>query len=207
MIAIIDYGVGNVTAIANQLERISVVFKVVSSSSQMEGVEKIILPGVGAFDDTMKRLNASGMRDKLDDMVLGDKIPCLGVCIGMQIMTQGSEEGGEPGLGWFADSKVVKLEVYEEQEKPHLPHMGWNSVNSIQDHPILDGIDFELGFYFLHSYRVTCPVGHQLLSSNFGGEFPCAILDKNVFGFQFHPEKSHSNGLTLFRNFAAIEHA
>ena len=110
-------------------------------------------------------------------------------------------------MGWFADSKVVKLEVCEEQEKPHLPHMGWNSVKSLQVHPILEGLDFESGFYFLHSYRVVCPVENQLLTSDFGREFPCAILDKNIFGFQFHPEKSHSNGLTLFRNFATFIHA
>ena len=204
MIAIIDYGVGNVTAIANQLERLALGFQVVSSKNQLESAEKIILPGVGAFDDTMRRLNGSGMRNVLDEKVLEEKVPCLGVCIGMQIMTEGSEEGREPGLGWFADSKVEKLEVCKEQEKPHLPHMGWNSVKPLQVHPMLEGLDFDLGFYFLHSYRVVCPVENQLLSSDFGREFPCAILDKNIFGFQFHPEKSHSNGLTLFQNFAAF---
>lgn len=204
MIAIIDYGVGNVTAIANQLERLSVEFQVAQSKNQLEAAKKIILPGVGAFDDTMKRLNGSGMRETLDEKVLGENVPCLGVCIGMQIMTQGSEEGEEQGLGWFADSKVIALDVCEEQEKPHLPHMGWNSVKPLQNNPILDDLDFELGFYFLHSYRVVCPVENQLLSSYFGGEFPCAILEKNIFGFQFHPEKSHFNGLNLFRNFAAL---
>lgn len=204
MIAIIDYGVGNVTAIANQLQRLAVEFEVVSSKNQLEGAEKIILPGVGAFDDTMRRLNGSGMRNTLDEKVLGEKVPCLGVCIGMQVMAEGSEEGREPGLGWFANSEVVKLEVSDEQEKPHLPHMGWNSVKPLQDNAILDGLDFKAGFYFLHSYRVACPVENQLLTSDYGGEFPCAILSGNVFGFQFHPEKSHSNGLTLFRNFAAL---
>ena len=148
MIAIIDYGVGNVTAIANQLERLSVEFQVAQSSNQLEAAKKIILPGVGAFDDTMKRLNGSGMRETLDEKVLGENVPCLGVCIGMQIMTQGSEEGEEQGLGWFADSKVIALDVCEEQEKPHLPHMGWNSVKPLQNNPILDDLDFELGFYF-----------------------------------------------------------
>lgn len=204
MIAIIDYGVGNVTAIGNQLERLAVEFEVVSSKTQLEGANKVILPGVGAFDDTMRRLNSSGMRDTLDKKVLGEKVPCLGVCIGMQVMTLGSEEGREPGLGWFPDSEVVKLAVSEEQERPHLPHMGWNSVNSLQDHAILEGLDFKLGFYFLHSYRVACPVENQLLTSDYGAEFPCAIFNGNIFGFQFHPEKSHSNGQTLFRNFAAL---
>ena len=203
MIAIIDYGVGNVTAIANQLQRLAVEFEVVSSTNQMEGVRKIILPGVGAFDDTMRRLNGSGMRDMLDEKVLGEKVPCLGVCIGMQIMTERSEEGREPGLGWFPNSEVVRLQVHSEQDKPHLPHMGWNSVTTLQDHPILTELDFELGFYFLHSYRVACPDENQLLSANFGEEFPCAISNANIFGFQFHPEKSHINGLNLFRNFAA----
>ena len=115
--------------------------------NQLEAAKKIILPGVGAFDDTMKRLNGSGMRETLDEKVLGENVPCLGVCIGMQIMTQGSEEE-EQGLGWFADSKVIALDVCEEQEKPHLPHMGWNSVKPLQNNPILDDLDFELGFYF-----------------------------------------------------------
>lgn len=204
MIAIVDYGVGNVTAIANQLERLSVSYEVVKTAEQLQKAEKIILPGVGSFDDTMARLNGSGLRQILDEKVLGHKVPCLGVCIGMQIMTTKSAEGKEPGLGWFEDSEVVKIKLPEGYIKPGLPHMGWNQISSVHSHPILKGLDMATGFYFLHSYRVICSPEHELLTCNFGETFPCAIVSGNVFGFQFHPEKSHDNGLTLFRNFANL---
>lgn len=204
MIAIVDYGVGNVTAIANVFAAIGVACETVTTAEGLSVADKVILPGVGAFDDTMARLNGSGMRAALDKRVLEDKRPCLGVCVGMQIMTRGSAEGHAEGLGWFADADVVPIQLPDTHGKPGLPHMGWNSVTQTRTHPMLDGLDLETGFYFLHSYRVACASEHTLLESQFGERFACAIVQDNIFGFQFHPEKSHDNGEQLFRNFVAI---
>lgn len=204
MIAIVDYGVGNVTAIENLFARLALPCTAVSAPDALAAAEKIILPGVGAFDDTMARLNGSGLRDMLDKKVLDEKTPCLGVCVGMQIMAGSSAEGSEAGLAWFEDSSVIEIALPADHGKPGLPHMGWNSVTAAHPHPILDGLDMQTGFYFLHSYRVACRDEDTLMTSRFGETFPCAIARDNIFGFQFHPEKSHANGLALFRNFAGL---
>ena len=204
MIAIIDYGSGNIQAIKNIYKRMKIECKFVSEPHQLDGVEKIILPGVGAFDEAMTQLNGSGLREVLDLMVLEKKVPVLGVCVGMQIMAAGSDEGKINGLGWF-DAQVKVFDENIISHKPKLPHMGWNEIQPKKNHPILTSIDFEKGFYFLHSYYFECRDDKYVLATTYYGDvFHCAVNRGNIFGFQFHPEKSHSNGIKLFKNFAEL---
>ncbi len=204
MIAIIDYGSGNIQAIKNIYKKLKVDSKFASTPQDLDGVSKIILPGVGAFDEAMTQLNQSGMRQILDNLVLERKIPVLGVCVGMQIMASRSDEGNLDGLGWFnANVKLFDQSIIKH--KPKLPHMGWNEIEAKVKHPIFDSIDMTKGFYFLHSFYFQCNDTQDILAKAFyGSEFHCAINKGNIFGFQFHPEKSHSNGINLFKNFAEL---
>jgi len=204
VIAIIDYGSGNIQAIKNIYKKLKVECKFVSEPNQLNGVDKIILPGVGAFDEAMTQLNKSGMREVLDFMVLEQKVPVLGVCVGMQIMAASSEEGKLEGLGWF-DAQVKLFDKNKINLKPKLPHMGWNEIQPKSEHPILTSIDFLKGYYFLHSYYFECNDENDILATTcYGDVFHCAVTKGNVFGFQFHPEKSHSNGINIFKNFAEL---
>ena len=204
MIAIVDYGSGNIQAIQNIFTKLKIDSYFASTPEDIERAEKIILPGVGAFDGAMTQLNDSGMRESLDKFELIDKKPVLGICVGMQIMAKISEEGELDGLGWF-DATVKRFDESKITFKPKLPHMGWNEIESSVTNEILLGIDFEKGFYFIHSYYFS-PNHEQdiLLESYYGSKFCCAVHHGNIFGFQFHPEKSHSNGIILFKNFAEL---
>ncbi len=204
MIKILKYGSGNIAAIASIYDRLQIQCEFASVESDLANASKIILPGVGAFDQTMESLRRSKMLECLNYMVLRRNIPVLGVCVGMQIMGNESEEGESRGLGWIP-GRVRKLKVKLKSSKPHLPHMGWNNIESDIVHPILDGIDVERGFYFLHSYCFECQNKENTLSVTYYGEkFASAVYKDNIFGFQFHPEKSHSNGIRLFENFAKL---
>lgn len=204
MIAIIDYGSGNIQAIKNIYKKLKIECKFVSQPDQLDGISKIILPGVGAFDEAMTQLNESGMREVLDLMVLEQKIPVLGVCVGMQIMAASSDEGKLDGLGWF-DANVKLFDENIIKHKPKLPHMGWNEIQAKYKHSIFDSIDTEKGFYFLHSFYFQCNDKNDVLAeTHYGDVFHCAINKENIYGFQFHPEKSHSNGINLFKNFAEL---
>lgn len=204
MIKVLSYGSGNIAAITNIFERLSIPFEIATYVCQLENASKLILPGVGAFDQTMQLLQSSGMREQIDELVTVQKLPVLGVCVGMQIMAMRSEEGSMKGLGWI-DADVVRLDTTELHSKPFLPHMGWNSIRATANHPILDGVDCSKGFYFLHSYCFKCRDESDVLCySDYGQSFPSAVRHNNVFGFQFHPEKSHQNGISVFRNFAKL---
>lgn len=204
MIGIVDYGSGNIQAIKNIYKSLKIDCKFVSAPVDFEGVTKIILPGVGAFDEAMSQLNESGMRSVLDLMVIDNNIPVLGVCVGMQIMALGSDEGELPGLGWF-NAQVKLFDENMLAHKPKLPHMGWNEIQPKRAHLIFDSVDLEKGFYFLHSFYFKCNEEIDILAETFYGDiFHCAINKENVYGFQFHPEKSHSNGINLFKNFSEI---
>tara|TARA_B110000879_G_C11131605_1_gene496271 strand:- start:1045 stop:1659 length:615 start_codon:yes stop_codon:yes gene_type:complete len=204
LIAIIDYGSGNIQAIKNIYENLRIDCKFVSRPDQLNGVDKIILPGVGAFDEAMSQLTKSGLRVVLDSMVLEQKVPVLGVCVGMQIMAASSDEGKRDGLGWL-DAKVKLFDQKIIDHKPKLPHMGWNDIQPRNEHPIFSSIDFEKGYYFLHSYYFECQDEKDILATTYyGNSFHCAVNKENIFGFQFHPEKSHSNGMHLFKNFAEL---
>jgi glutamine amidotransferase len=204
MITIVNYGSGNIQAIGNIYKRLNIEFSIAESALLLEKATKLILPGVGAFDKTMQQLNDSGLRSRLDEMVLEQKIPVLGICVGMQILAKDSEEGNVPGLGWI-DGHVKKLDASMLTHKPHLPHMGWNTVKPVMDHPLMREINPEQGFYFLHSYYFSCTnTDNVLCTTDYGVTFTSGVYADNVYGMQFHPEKSHSNGIQLLKNFANL---
>ena len=204
MIGIVNYGSGNIQAIANIYNRLNVPFEVIENPGLLKNADKLILPGVGAFDATMSQLVNSGLKASLDEEVLVKNKPVMGVCVGMQILAESSEEGNLPGLGWIK-GKVKKFDVAKLNEKPYLPHMGWNTVEPKVYHPLFQQLDHELGFYFVHTYYFEPSQTSDVLgTSNYGGMFASAVFHENIFGMQFHPEKSHSNGIQLLSNFAKL---
>ena len=204
MIAIINYGSGNIQAIANIYHKLNVPYFITNKVEELKKATKLILPGVGAFDEVMQSLNESGLRDTLDEMVLVQKIPVIGVCVGMQILAKSSEEGILPGLGWI-DGTIKKISVANLRHKPHLPHMGWNVAKPKKENPLLHDLDIEKGFYFLHSYCFHCNNPDDVLTTtDYGEEIISAVNHGNTFGTQFHPEKSHNNGIQIFQNFANL---
>jgi glutamine amidotransferase len=204
MIAIADYGLGNINAFANIFRELNAEFSVASDAATLAAADKIILPGVGAFDFAMQMLNGSGMADTLNECVLIKGKPVLGICVGMQMLGTSSEEGSESGLDWIP-GRVRKIHFGDSHQQQLLPHMGWNTLTRATDNPLLKGLDDAFGFYFLHSYYFDCDQDvHRIASVGYGNEFPCAIQRDNVFGVQFHPEKSHHNGIRLLKNFAEI---
>ena len=204
MITIIDYGVGNINAFVNVYKRVDVPVKIAKTAADLEGAEKLILPGVGHFDHAMNQLNNSGMREKLDDLVLNQKIPVIGICVGMQMMANNSDEGEVEGLKWI-DATVKKFDETKIHQVTRLPHMGWNDVKPVKDISLFQGLEKEAIFYFLHTYYFHCNQAQDILAvSEYGGEFASAAHHDNIFGIQFHPEKSHSYGATLLHNFAKL---
>lgn len=204
MIGIINYGSGNIIAISNILKDLNLEHTVITKESELDKIKKIILPGVGAFDQTITELNTSGLRDKLDRLVLKSAIPTLGICVGMQIMANNSQEGNLDGLGWIEGS-VEKFNKDLMPGKPKLPHMGWNSISPISDNKLFDNIDTNRGFYFLHSYHYQCDDENNCLAkSDYYINLTSAINKDNIYGVQFHPEKSHLNGIQIFSNFSKL---
>jgi glutamine amidotransferase len=204
VIAIVDYGSGNIKAIANIYSRLNVPAFVATTPTDLERATRIILPGVGAFDQAMQHLNQSGLRDALNRRVLGDAIPFLGICVGMQLLARRSDEGRLSGLGWI-NADCRRFDDSRFTQRTHVPHMGWNDVYAVRDHALFNGHDGEAGFYFLHSYHVECDDGADVLGeTEYGGRFHCAVHSRNIHGVQFHPEKSHHNGVRLLKNFAEM---
>jgi len=202
MITIIDYGLGNIKAFVNVYERLNIKTKIARSSKDLEGVTKIILPGVGAFDYAMSQLNASGMRDELEKQVLENKIPVIGICVGMHMLGKTSDEGKSTGLGWF-DGNVKLFNASIIPHKTQLPHMGWNNMNTVKENNLFKGFNGQARFYFLHSYYFECKNKEDIISkTEYGITFASGVNRDNIFGIQFHPEKSHSNGIQLLNNFA-----
>ena len=203
MITIIDYGVGNIFAFQNVYKRLDIPTRIAKSSDDLIDAQKLILPGVGSFDYAMNRLNDSGMREKLDELVLEKKIPIIGICVGMQMMAYSSEEGKLPGLGWI-DATVLKFDAHLLKSKTHLPHMGWNDVIPARMDTLFSGLDAPR-YYFLHSYFMkTAREDNVLAISSYGVRFASAVRFGNVYGTQFHPEKSHWWGVRLLKNFAEL---
>ncbi|MDH1657954.1 imidazole glycerol phosphate synthase subunit HisH [Pseudomonas mosselii] len=204
MITIIDYGLGNIQAFVNVYRRLHIPVAVAQTAEQLENATKLILPGVGAFDHAIERLTDSGMRPKLDSLVQRDQVPVLGICVGMQILADSSEEGSLPGLGWVP-GRVRSFKSVPDLDQLALPHMGWNDVMPVLGAPLFKGFEEEARFYFLHSYFFECNEKiHACATSSYGLEFSCAVQSGNVYGVQFHPEKSHHFGVGLLKNFAEL---
>jgi imidazole glycerol-phosphate synthase subunit HisH len=175
-----------------------------SAPSDLDKADRFLLPGVGAFDPTMARLGHSGILEALRVQVFDSNRPVLGICVGMHLLAEGSEEGALPGLGWIK-GRVRKIDTARISSPPLLPHMGWNSVALHGDNALFEGIDTAQGFYFLHSYYFDASADEDISATvDYGGKLPCAVGRGRVFGVQFHPEKSHANGIRLLRNFAEL---
>lgn len=204
MIKIIDYGLGNIQAFVNVYRRLHIPVEIAKSPADLDDATKLILPGVGAFDSAMERLNASGMRETLDFLVQEKKVPVLGICVGMQILADSSEEGVLPGLGWVPGT-VRYFRPVAELQKLALPHMGWNDVMPKQDSALFKDLQREPRFYFLHSYWFDCLEEKNVEAvAEYGLRFTCVVQNDNVYGVQFHPEKSHHFGVGLLKNFAEL---
>lgn len=202
MFTVINYGVGNLGSIVNMLNYLGVVHRVSDKPEDIGTAERLLLPGVGAFDFGMESLANSGLMQILNERVQEHGVPILGICLGMQIMCRSSEEGQKPGLGWF-DADVKRFDVLKMDEVRPIPHMGWNGVQVINPHPILDGLPELVRFYFVHSYHVVCKqLTNEMLSTHYGYGFTAGIAYQNKVAVQFHPEKSHKYGLAMIANFS-----
>jgi len=206
MIGIVNYGLGNIQAILNIYKNLNILAFPISNVQEFDKVNRIILPGVGAFDWAMEKLNRSGLRDKLDELVIKKKIPVLGICVGMQMMAERSEEGLMDGLSWVqGDVKHFRHNIKLDNKIMDVPHMGWNEINIINKHSLLRGFDKKSYFYFLHSYYFSGKNKKQILTStDYHGKFTSSFQNNNIYGVQFHPEKSHKWGIRLLHNFALI---
>ena len=204
MIALIDYGLGNIQAFVNVYNRLGIPVTVAKTSRELEAADKLILPGVGAFDYAMKLVEASGMRNTLNHLVLSRRVPILGICVGMQILANSSDEGKSNGLGWIP-GHVRSLKSEPDLATLPLPHMGWNDVQVTGGHMLFKGLKGESRFYFLHSYFFECLHQESVIATvSYGIDFCCAVQSDNVYGVQFHPEKSHQFGADLLKNFAEL---
>lgn len=204
MIALIDYGLGNIRAFANVYKKLNIPVIIARHAEELREIDKLILPGVGSFDYAMKRLYESGMKEKLDEMVTNEKIPVLGICVGMQMLAKSSEEGILPGLGYI-DGFVRRFDPSDFSHQICIPHMGWNDVKSFGTNKLMVNLEQNARFYFLHSYYFSCNHNEDTIAStNYGIEFSSAVCNGNIFGVQFHPEKSHHWGVQLLKNFANI---
>ena len=202
MITILDYGMGNTASILNMIHRVGGDAVISSDPQQILGANALILPGVGAFDNAMQKLNDSGLVKLIRQRVLEDKIPFLGICLGMHLLFDSSEEGTLPGLG-FIPGAVRRFDFSGlDIQKLKIPHMGWNVVYPQNDSRLFDGFEKDPRFYFVHSYHAVCTdSSHVAATCDYGYQFTCAVQKDNIFAAQFHPEKSHKFGMQLFKNF------
>jgi len=203
MIAIVDHRLGNFGSIENMLKKVGAEVIITSDHDELLNADKLVLPGVGAFNTGMRNLREMGLTDVLNEKVLRRKAPILGICLGMQMLTGGSEEsvGGanEPGLAWI-EAQTVKFCLTNSNTR--LPHMGWNYLSSQSTHPLLQGLDDDSRFYFVHNYHVQCQrAANVLCRTQYENEFASVIVKDHIVGTQFHPEKSHRFGMCLMRNF------
>ncbi len=203
MIAIIDYGIGNLASVFNMFKKIGIKEVLVTNKiADIEKADKLLIPGVGSFDRGMSNLHASNLIEVLNHKAIEQKVPVLGICLGMQLLGKGSEEGQMQGLGWI-DAHTVKFKP-EPSLKLRVPNMGWEYVKVQKENPLL-AMDSKSRFYFVHSYHVVCEQEEQSIAqADFDGPFTCMVNKENVYGTQFHPEKSLKFGMKLLENFAKI---
>jgi imidazole glycerol-phosphate synthase subunit HisH len=200
VVVVIDYGLGNLRSILYKLKKFKIDCIVSADPHDIESADKLILPGVGAFGEGIRNIEERGLREVLNSKVLGDKTPVLGICLGMQLMTNFSEEADVAGLGWI-DAKTTRFS-FADDAWHRVPHMGWNTINLKQNHLRLSGLKDQDAFYFVHSYYVKCVNEENVIATtNYGLEFDSVIADGNVVGMQFHPERSHKHGVKLMIDF------
>lgn len=205
MIVIVDYGMGNLGSILNMLKKIGAEAIISSDVDIIKNADKLILPGIGAFDTGMKNLNGLKIIPILNNKVISEKTPILGICLGMQLLTKSSEEGILPGLGWI-NAQTIKFKFDEKNNNLKIPHMGWNTVHLSKNSPLFKEMFDEPRFYFVHSYHVVCDDEQDILTQTYYGyEFASAVQKDNIMGVQFHPEKSHKFGMKMLKNFAELE--
>lgn len=199
----ISFGAGNVGSILNMLKKAGYRGAIAESARDVEAADLIVMPGVGHFDHCAKALRKSGLVEAISARVIGDKVPFLGICVGMQLLGRCSEEGSEPGLGWI-DGEVRRFAFPDSIAPRPVPHMGWNSVASKSSEPLLSTDDEDQRFYFAHSYHMICDRPDDVIATaNYGYAFCAAVRRGNIAGVQFHPEKSHRFGLRLLKNFCS----
>ena len=199
MVAIIDYGLGNLGSIANMLKVIGEKSVITADKDKIAQADRMILPGVGAFDAGMSKLTETGLVDFIKQQAVEDKKPVLGICLGMQLLGRKSEEGNLPGLG-LIPFDTVRFQLDDTELK--VPHMGWDIVEFKKDCPLIEGLTGRQRYYFVHSYHAKCDSNENvLMTCDYGYEFACAVVRDNIYGVQFHPEKSHDFGMALLENF------
>jgi glutamine amidotransferase len=198
-VSIVNYGIGNMGSICNMFRKLRIEAEVVSSPEALSNAQRLILPGIGAFDACMRALDGAGLRESVLEFAATQR-PMLGICVGMQMLTAGSEEGTLPGLGLIR----AFTKRFPDVDGLRIPHMGWNAIRwLIPDHPLASGLLNDCRFYFVHSFRVICESSaNSLAACTHAGDFSAAIVSGNIAGVQFHPEKSHRFGLRLLSNFA-----
>jgi glutamine amidotransferase len=204
MIAIIDYGLGNIKAFANVYKRLDISSVIATSRTDLKDANKLLLPGVGSFDQAMGLLEKSGMKQLLDELVLEKNVPILGICVGMQILANSSEEGTRSGLGWIR-GEVRKFDFSSNGNCLSIPHMGWNDISLLKQSDLFNDLHNDTRFYFLHSYYFRCTDAQDVVAvTDYGYKFASVVNSGNVYGVQFHPEKSHHWGTRLLENFANL---
>ena len=204
MIGIVEYGAGNVQAFLALYKRLNIEACQIRDKDTLKNATHLILPGVGAFDHAMTLLERSGMKQKLEEMVLVNNVPILGVCVGMQMRASRSDEGELPGLNWIP-GQVKEFARHPALQDLPMPHMGWNDVTFTNGHPLFKGFSEDTRFYFLHSYYFECKDNSSSLATvDYGKKITCIIKHNNIYGIQCHPEKSHYNGETILKNFSNL---
>jgi glutamine amidotransferase len=201
-VAIVDYGVGNLRSIQRKLQRFSVDVRIASTAEEILAADSLIFPGVGHFANGMDNLNRSGLRQALEEKVLRRSTPVFGICLGMQLFAKSSEEGDAEGLGWI-DARVVRFRPELMASPRRVPHVGWNESRPLHPSALFEGVPSDQRFYFTHSFRMECAdPSDELARTVYGSEFTSAVQRGNILGVQFHPEKSHLDGLRVLLNFA-----
>lgn len=203
MIVVLNTGCANIGSILSMYRKIGVQAQSASNYKEILTAKKLILPGVGHFDTGMRALKSLDMIECLKERVVGDKVPILGVCLGMQLMCISSEEGATPGLGWVE----AKVRNFRNVLSPNfkIPHMGWNNVTVAQENPFIAADEPSNRFYFVHSFFVECASSTDvMITTRYGIDFTSGFMHGNIFGVQFHPEKSHRFGMNLLKKFAEI---